>query len=253
MGKYIAFLDILGFKEIILNNPHEKVVELFENFRIYVQRSIAKGETKEDNLGRMVSDVSDSTINSNIISDSLIFWTNDNKASGLFELIECLQLFTTFCHNLPKIFLRGGITYGDFFYDYSGIIKGKDGALMVHPIMVGRALVEVFQLEKQLEIAGSIISNEAIEEARANDEEFFDKKWRELSEEKKIVKYNMPTKREAINVWTINWVNAVTHPTLDELIKGFSNFNKRTDHPDIQAKIMNTIGYYQYIKQNVYV
>ena len=184
MGQYVALLDILGFKDIVNNNPHEDIIHLFDNFRVYVQRSLSKQKTMEDQHGLCTYDVRESTINSTIISDSLVFWTNDSKATGLFELIDCLQSFTSFCHNLPFIFLRGGITYGDFFYDNSGIIKGKD-TLITHPIMVGKALVDVYEIEKELQIAGCTITESAITAAREDEESYFDEKWQELISEKK--------------------------------------------------------------------
>ena len=251
MGQYIALLDILGFKDIINNNPHEEIVQLFDNFRIYLQKSLSKNRTTSDNWGRLTYDVSETTINSNIISDSLVFWTNDNKACGLFDLIECLETFTKFCHNLPKIFLRGGITYGDFFFDYNGVIRGKD-TLVIHPIMVGKALVDVYEIEKNLQISGCIITDKALKEASLNDKTMFDQKFNEFVLERKIVEYEMPTKTGIIKSWTINWVNDVADPNLDEILAGFSSFNKRTDDEGVKEKIKNTISYYKYIKHNIY-
>jgi len=251
MGHYVAFLDILGFKDIILNNSHEDVVRLFDNFRIYVQRSLAKDKTMTDSYGRLTYDVRDSTINSNIISDSLIFWTNNNKATSLFELIDCLHSFTIFCHNLPHIFLRGGITYGDFYYDHNGVIRGQD-TLIIHPIMLGRALVDIFEIEKQLEIAGCVVTPAAIDAAKSDDIDLFNEKWKDITAEKKVIEYDMPTKKGILRSWTINWVRDILHPTLDEITKGFSSHKKGTDHPDVKRKIENTINFYNYIKENIY-
>lgn len=251
MGQYVALLDILGFKDMINNNSHEEMVNLFENFRIYVQKSLAKHKTTTDRWGRLTYDVAGTKINSNIISDSLVFWTNDNKASDFFELVDCLHLFISFCHNLPKIFLRGGITYGDFYYDNTGIIRGKD-ALVIHPIMFGKALVDIYEIEKTLQISGCIITEKAIEEAAQNDKPFFDEKWKEFVDEKKVVQYQMPTKSQPITFWTINWVRDSTHPDLEEITNGFSSFNKNTDVTGIKEKIDNTIAYYSYIKDNVF-
>lgn len=251
MGQYVALLDILGFKDMINNNPHEEMVHLFDNFRIYVQMSLAKHKTTTDKWGRLTYDVTDTTINSNIISDSLVFWTNDNKTSDFFELVDCLQSFTSFCHNLPKIFLRGGITYGDFFYDNNGIIRGKD-TLVIHPIMFGKALVDVYEIEKTLQISGCIITDKAIEEAHHNNAELFHQKWQEFLDEKKLVEYEMPTKKDPIKAWTINWVRDVTHPDLEEITNGFSSFNKGTDEASVKAKTENTVAYYTYIKENIF-
>lgn len=251
MGHYVALLDILGFKDIINNNPHDEIVRLFKNFRIYVQRSLAKNKTEIDNRGQLTYDVTETTINSNIISDSLVFWTNDDDTSGLFELIDCLQSFTSFCHNLPAIFLRGGISYGDFFYHNNGVIRGKN-TIAVHPIMVGKALVDVYEIEKTLQVAGCIITDKAIREALQNNKDLFDQKLNEFISEKKIVKYDMPTKTDTIKCWTVNWVMDEPHPDLKEIKNGFLSFNKEIKNASVNAKIENTINYYKYIKKHIY-
>jgi len=251
MGQYVALLDILGFKDIINNNPHEEVVDLFKHFRIYVQMGLAKNKTTEGLNGRLTYDVRASTLNSNIISDSLIFWTNDNKASGLFEVIDCLHIFTTFCHNLPHIFLRGGITYGDYYYENNGIIRGKD-TFIIHPIMVGKGLVDVYEIEKQLQIAGCIITENAIEEAKGDGTSFFADNWDMFIDEKKIVKYEMPTKKGKMDSWTINWVRDLDRSDFKEIKDGFSSFNKRIDDVSVQEKIENTMAYFLYVKEHVY-
>ncbi len=251
MGQYVALLDILGFKDIINKNPHEEVIKIFENFRIYVQMSLANHKTMRDTYGRATYDVRDSTINSNIISDSLVFWTNDNNASGFFELVECLQSFTSFCHNLPKIFLRGGVSYGEFYYDNNGVIKGKD-SLIIHPIMFGKALVDVYEIEKQLQIAGCIITDQAIQEAQHNNSPLFEEKWKALIGENKIVKYNIPTKKGVTDAWSINWVKDAANPDLSEISKAFSSFNKSIDDASVKEKMNNTIEYYNYVKANFY-
>ena len=118
--------------------------------------------------------------------------------------------------------------------------------------MFGKALVDVYEIEKTLQISGCIITDKAIEEAHQNNTELFNQKWQEFIDEKKLVEYKMPTKKEPISAWTINWVRDVTHPDLEEITKGFSSFNKGTDEAAVKAKIENTIAYYTYIKENVF-
>lgn len=42
--KFVAFLDVLGFKEIVLNNNHEDLVSIFKtNIHLNLQIAIASG------------------------------------------------------------------------------------------------------------------------------------------------------------------------------------------------------------------
>lgn len=272
MEHHVAFLDILGFREIIHNNDHKDLMHLFDNFRIYVQRAIADGKTIIDFRGQLVSDMSASTINSTIMSDSLVFWTVDCKASGFIELIERLHEFLRFCHNLPTIFLRGGITGGNFHYEHTGIMRSRGGAISAHPMMLGKALVDAYEIEKILQIAGCIITNEAIELAKANDDIGFDAEWKRLVDAKKVIKYSMPIKtlplrwprnwlaaivrllngRATIEYWTINWVQDVLHPTYEELKKGFLSHKKNVTSKSAKQKVQNTMEYYAFVKKNIY-
>lgn len=243
-SRYVVLLDILGFRDMILNNSHDEMVHLFDNFRIYLQMSIANQKTKLDKNGRSVFDISDSRLNSSIISDSIIFWTNGSDTEDFFELIKVLQRFLSFCHNLPKLYLRGCLTHGDFSYFDSGLLLGKESR-MNHPIMLGKALVQAFEIEKELEIAGLVITNEALAAASDNNPNLFDKGWSELVLTGKIFQYKMPGKTSVQIYWTINWTRKPGNPTRQELEDGFSSFNRSVSSSSVQAKINNTLRYFE--------
>ena len=42
MYTYIALLDILGYRQLILNNTAEEIEGLLQNMPVYIQRSLAK-------------------------------------------------------------------------------------------------------------------------------------------------------------------------------------------------------------------
>lgn len=213
--------------------------------------AIADHKSKMDEHDRPVFDVSDSIVNSSIISDSIILWTTDDKPDGFIELINCIHRLTSFCHNQPMIFFRGGIVFGEFYYDYNGVIRGKD-SMMFHSIMLGNGLVDAFEIEKKLQIAGCVISDDAVSAAAENEPEKFDKLWQVLISEKKVIRYEMPLKKGSQFFWTINWVRNVLHPEYNEVEKGFSSFNKSVDSEDVKEKIANTLSYYSYIKSEVF-
>lgn len=246
--KYVAFLDILGFKDLVENNSHVDVVNLFDNFRIYVQRSLAKNKSKFDQHGRAVYDVSNSKINSIIISDSLIFWTNTDSPTDFLELIECIQSFLEFCHNTSKIFLRGAIVYGDFYYNNTGTIKGNQTIIM-HPLIVGKALVDAHLVESKLQIAGCVIDKTAIDQMKkyAN----FSANWKKLTSQNKIIQYNINFKQGAKKEWTINWVRNFTEKGRS-FGSDFASWKKSTSDLSVQEKIQNTYEYYKFVREKLF-
>lgn len=246
--KYIALLDILGFKELIEKNSHKDVVSLFDNFRIYVQMALAKQKSTVDKLGRPVYDVSKSKINSIIISDSLIFWTNGEELEDFFELVDCLHRFLQFCHNKAKIFVRGGITYGDFSYNNSGTIIGNHGNILMHPIIVGKALVDAHLIEKNLQIAGCVIDENALTNAKESNEAKFISLWNVCELEKVVVKYDIPFKSGKQKTWSINWVNNFSEINRD-FEKDFSTRKKSITSSEVKEKIKNTEDYYNFIRK----
>lgn len=274
MEHHVALLDILGFRELIHNNDHPELMRIFDNFRVYVQRAIAGGKTTVDFRGRMVSDMTDVKVNSTIVSDSLVFWSMDEKASGLIALIECLHEFLRFCHNLPHIYLRGGLTGGSFHYEYTGAIRSSAGAMSTHPMMLGKALVDAYEIEKMLQIAGCIVTEDAIRIAKENDDIGFEGEWQRLIDEKKIIQYPMPfkpmplpwpinwyagikrwtagNKNNGFTYWTINWVQDILHPTHEELAAGFTSFKKSIKGKSAKQKLRHTMAYYDFVKAHVY-
>lgn len=247
MKRYLGFLDILGFREMVTSMPNDKLQRIFENFRIYVQRSLAEGKTTLQN-GKMVSDLSASTINSALMSDSLVFWTNTDSTMEFFQLVNLIQDFMMFCHNKPKIFLRGAITIGDFFYDNSGLIKGKN-SLNSHTLLFGKALVEAFILEKTIDIAGCIITEDAIKRASEEENLAFKENFDNCLKERKIVEYETPTKKGVTKYYNINWVQDTTYPTRDEIKEGFTSHNKKLDNEGAVKKMENTLAFYDFIKK----
>ena len=250
MTAYVALLDILGFKDIIEKNTHEEALHYFETFRNHLQGGIANWKATEGKYGETVFDVKTTDISSLIISDTIIFWTRDDSIKSFFDIVRVTQELLRFNHNLPKRYLRGGITHGDFYYNNNGIITSHSGATLKHDLMFGKALVHADAYEKNLEMIGCIIDDGAIQHARSKKIDVFDKSWEQLKYENKILLYPcVPFKKETRECWTLNWIQDASYPELSEIIDGFSADKKSIDHPTVQQKIENTVAYFQFAKR----
>lgn len=250
MAAYIALLDILGFKDIIEKNTHEEAIHYFETFRIHLQGGIANWKSATGEYGEPIFDVKTTDISSLIISDTVIFWTNDDSIKSFFNITRAIQELLRFNHNLPKRYLRGGITYGDFYYHNNGIIKSNSGALLKHDLMFGKALVAADRYEKNLEMIGCVIDDEAINHARSINPNSFEVSWQQLNKENKILFYPVPFKQDIRECWTINWVQDSSNPDISEIIEGFAGDKKSIDHPNVQKKIENTTAYFRFAKRS---
>lgn len=245
---YIALLDILGYGELIENNDTEKIEGLLGNIPVYIQGSLAENKTS-DSGGYAHFDVSEVSIHSLIISDTLIFWTQGVSTLEFFQLIGCLQRLMTFCHNRPGLFLRGALTAGDFNLRYPNSMTTNKGAFLSHTMIYGKGLVQAHEIEKNLELAGCLVTEEAWQLAKDNDPGDFDEKWKSLFDSSHVILYNPPTKKEA---WKdqllINWVSEASNPTRDNLEESFGRYRRPTDDPKVRRKIDNTLAFYDHVK-----
>lgn len=139
--RYVAFIDILGFKSIFNNirNPDD----LGDQMSVILQSSIRSAL-----LGKSVNvddefDLSGiSSIKVYQFSDAIVLYTEDDNDDTLEDLVITLNLL--FAQSIIRGFpLRGAITYGDLY------VKGS--------IVVGKPLIEAYQLEGRQEWSGLIV------------------------------------------------------------------------------------------------
>lgn len=139
---YVAFLDILGFKNLIIKNDCEYIRNIFDNF-------------KKSNV--LIKDDDNKTIKFNnndvhlkIMSDSIIFYVDasiPNACLGLLCHCAAFQADLLTC-STPEL-IRGGISYGDFYIE-----EEKD-------IIFGPALTQAYLLEEKSAKYPRIIVNKS--------------------------------------------------------------------------------------------
>lgn len=112
---YIAYFDILGFKEIVKNMPCDKIVSMFEAAKHNQYFSIVSGgehECQERDLLRPED------IHLKIMSDSIIIFTEAKYYNSLPGLIITCAYYQAYMLALPEpVLLRGGIAKGNLYYD----------------------------------------------------------------------------------------------------------------------------------------
>lgn len=164
--KFVLFLDVLGFSELVLNNSQEfleKICDSELRQTAAVCTFLAAAMTGNSHLRFDVQtsehgallDVKQNHINFHLMSDSLIAWTNDCSLDALILLTNftAQYLAQTLMLGLPH---RGAISKGD--------IKIIDLPLNGRPQSnaVGSGLVKAHRFEGGQEWMGCVIDSECV-------------------------------------------------------------------------------------------
>lgn len=110
---YIAFLDVLGFKNLVNNkeNSCKKILDIYENFKNPVT-GLYIGEENES--PQPVDSIKD--VNIKVMSDSICFYIDASVPNALLCLLACCGSFQCKLLSLsPPILIRGAITVGEMY------------------------------------------------------------------------------------------------------------------------------------------
>ncbi|PHO06810.1 hypothetical protein BFT35_08990 [Thermoanaerobacterium thermosaccharolyticum] len=189
--RYVAFLDILGFKNII-NNFNGHINELGNILNSKFRAAIYAGLTeKEVDINVIEKNVQSIELSPMIdfyqFSDSIIIYTDNDDIDRLEKIIRSLNILMarSILEGFP---LRGALSKGDMF------IKP--------PIIIGEPFISAYKLEEQQEWAGIIIDN------RCFTNEFEIKLLELLEQEKLLVKTYVPIKDSKSRCIFRNYRNA---------------------------------------------
>ncbi len=145
----VAVCDILGFKNLIMNNNVEDVANHSIKF---LKRSLQHSLTHEDYFAEELSMPelkAQSKIGFAIFSDTILLYTREDTDEDCRILLEtCGWLLFENIFNISTR-LRIGISYGETF-----INEDED-------IYIGKAIVEAHELEKKQEWAGGALTEKA--------------------------------------------------------------------------------------------
>ena len=93
MKRFIAYFDFLGYKNFILNNDTDYIREHIDFILQSIEASLGQNKWTRINKGCMIPDISNSKINCLNISDTVIFWTNDDSLDSFKELLKISYTF----------------------------------------------------------------------------------------------------------------------------------------------------------------
>lgn len=254
--KYVLFLDILGFKDLINNNTVEEVKEIYDK---QVIKSIGPSlfmakyiydielDIEFDTRGNILKDSRQNLLDIHIMSDSIIIWTKDTEVETFRKLLCFTSVFlnNTFICGVP---LRGAISIGTI----SELITPINN--IFQSCVIGKGIVNAYNLEGKQNWMGCIIDDKCMKKIPPNYIEPLI-----ASSKYPIVKYKVPIKKKnskgkivfdsEIN-YVINWTNipGIIQDNIEFFKDNFSRFNKNIEIKDVKNKIQNTFNFFQEYK-----
>ena len=82
--KYVAFLDILGFKNTLKTLGQERSIEYIENYSRIVYQVFSRYNRNEERQN------TEKKINGFVVSDSVVLYTNDAMKESLSDLLNII-------------------------------------------------------------------------------------------------------------------------------------------------------------------
>lgn len=252
--QYVAFLDVLGFKDLVHNNDKDKLYEIYQNFV-----SVSKDGVTKDSIitgwdEETKRQIAENPISAKIVSDSIIIWTKDGTLTDLLRLVDIVKLllFQACVAGLP---LRGAISKGDVMELKSNIEEKHFYA----DAIFGTGIVNAYELEGLAAWSGCIIDDECatqLFEEFENEQGFGIKNLYDVFYHRGLLlKYPVPMKDGTKKEMTvINWVAGTDNDYSDMLLLSkFCANNKSIDHNSVHVKIANTIIFVRHAKSLTYI
>jgi uncharacterized protein YeeX (DUF496 family) len=182
--RFIAFLDILGFKNMVLKNSLNSLYTTLKAFSntVYDIEQSAKIPVQIANACKKIDKNMVKVI---IFSDSIMYVTDDDSVESINDILFSVSaiLFKAVQQRIP---IKGAIAYGEMTAE-------PDGSLYF-----GIPLIDAYELQKELLLYGVVLHDTA------------EKRFRELGIIEKdkstdIYKYPVPMKSGLINHYIVNW------------------------------------------------
>lgn len=250
MQEFIAFYDILGFKEFTLNNEPNIVKRGIEAIFRESQYAICKGNKIEDPLrpGVLIPDFDFAEVNCMHISDSIVFWTTGGLTENNFRnIVEACYTFNWRTQQ-TTIPVRGCLVTGEMeFKPFK--IENRERVEFYNSSMFGLGITKAYTLAENQDWAGSYIDKSAIN-AIANSEQIISS----LIYAKKIVFYQVPLKggkySYELAFRSMGTLNDVGFYNSAKTIEGHFAMpsNGKPLDESVQRKLVNTIKFLDYFR-----
>jgi hypothetical protein len=172
-NRFVAFIDILGFKNLVDNNSHE-----------FVYKKLSALIESLNEIKKRKNDI----IKIWTFSDSILIFTKDDSEVCadhiLFETSSIIRKSISL-----ELLAKGAVAFGEFTADYD------------NSIFFGKPLIDAFQLQEEMKLSSVIIHHSC--EKKLKKMKYADTK---LLDGGRSFNYNTPMKYGFVNHLQLNWI-----------------------------------------------
>lgn len=234
---FVAFFDILGFKDLVSNNSHEELLEIYD-FALYdTLKSMIPILKSIYGIFSQLGTKEIDTLEIYIISDSVIIVQKDTSTKGFLYLLAVSRIILSSAMG-GGIPLRGGIAV-----DEVSVIKNEYGTTIL-----GKGLTKAYEIENNQSWSGAIVCKECFKFLKEPDSKDLAERLVKAEGAILIRKYNVPLKNGEKEEYVIDWTNYDLIKSENDVIKAFSQHNKSTNLERTQIIIENTVKFYKWMK-----
>lgn len=253
---YVAYLDILGFSNLVNNNNDEKnLIDLVRKFWDGFNKSVDESRTVSD-MGEDIK-IDIRLLSFRLYSDSIIVWSKDGSYKSFRFLLGAITCLLSYGiqNGFP---LRGAINYG-------GVVsyKPEDNktTFFRNDSLYGLPIVEAVEIEKALNWSGCIITPSAWQHAMMT--------WNKVNTATAsindftrrfpyLIWYPVPFKTGNIYAVTVNWNceaelgkledrKAITSALVDISFSSCRNHSEYSQNTTVITKIEATKHFLDYV------
>lgn len=258
-SSFFAYLDILGFKNLVKGTQYDKLKAIVTDFVNESARAIDVSRGIVTATGQICSRSKLESLSVCIVSDSICLWTRQADSGDklknfdrLLQSVKCL-LASGLSHGLP---LRGVVTHGE-------LILGKilppngipDDFSFAADSVYGRAVVEAYEFEAKMNWSGAILTPNCWREV----EKEFAKGHKMLSAAicrpedlfnhfPYLIWYDVPFKCGRQKAIAVNWNYKPFQVFSEETINGAFSYTRKdnADDSSVNVKARETIDFFKY-------
>lgn len=183
--RFIAFIDVMGFKNMVMNNDHKEVLEKMNTLE-GVRVTVIDGENPNMLM--------ETNLKSSSFSDSFVVFSASDRPDDLLVLIHQLRILLGVCFG-AKIPLKGTLSFGKVTTDFD------------KSIFFGQPIIDACALYGELHMLGIILDHNVERKIAeyVKDERF------NIAFQHEAIQYKTPTKSGKINHYCVNWPEVMLH------------------------------------------